>query len=70
MIELFGINEEDLEINKENEINRQVVRRVLHRNYDNVLANTHIQHKRLYLMFSKKVLLRLNQPNLIGNIEI
>ena len=45
-----------------------MLRRVLHRNYENVLANTHIQHKRLYLMFSKKVLLRLNQPTLIGNI--
>ena len=33
MIELFGINEEDEEVNRENEINRQVLRRVLHRNY-------------------------------------
>ena len=64
------MNEENEEVNRENEINRQVLRRVLHRNYENVLANTHIQHKRLYLMFSKKVLLRLHQPNLIGNIEI
>lgn len=55
-------------MHKENEINRQVLRRLLVRNYDNILSNSHIQHKRIYMLFSKKMLLRLNEPRLVGNI--
>jgi hypothetical protein len=57
-----------MEKDEENRVNRQVLRRLLIRNFDNILSNTHIQHKRIYMLFSKKMLLRLNEPRLVGNI--
>ena len=52
----------------ENELNRRVLKRLLNRNYDNILTNKHIRNKRLYLMFCKKMMLRLNKPQLIDRL--
>ena len=66
----MGNNNEDEKKNIENEMNRKILNKLLIRNYDNILSNSHIQHKRIYILFSKKMLLRLNEPKLVGNIEI
>ena len=69
LVELFGSGENEQE-KLENELNRKVLKRLLVRNYDNILINKHIRNKRLYLLFCKKMLLRLNRPELIDRLEI
>ena len=68
-MELFGSGSTP-RLERENQLNRRVLKRLLARNYDNILINKHIRNKRLYLLFCKKMLLRLNKPELIDRLEI
>jgi hypothetical protein len=68
LVELFGSGANNPRLERENELNRRVLKRLLARNYDNILTNKHIRNKRLYLLFCKKMLLRLNKPELIDRL--
>lgn len=57
--ELFGLCETDRLKNLQNHLNRTALLRILNNNYENILTNQHIVNKKTYLLFCKKLILRL-----------
>lgn len=70
LVRLFGPNPWNPTVNSQNALNRAILLRQLHCNYENVLSNKNIQNKRVYLLFCKKVMLRLSQPEVIDRMEV
>lgn len=67
--EIFG-SSDDQRTNRENELNRLVFKRILSQgNFQNVLNTHHIKNKRVYLLYCKKMLMRLNRPDIIDSLE-
>ena len=66
---MFG-ESKDSEINSQNNLNRDILRKLLTRNYDNILRNKHIRNKKLYLLFCKKIIMRLDHPSIIDRLEV
>jgi hypothetical protein len=66
--ELFGLCENDRVKNLQNHLNRTALLRILNNNYENILTNQHIVNKKTYLLFCKKLILRLREPHLIDRL--
>lgn len=69
LLRLFG-RDSNREIDRQNRLNRRILKRLLDRNYDNILRNNHIYNKRMYLLFCKKVSLRLSEPAVMDRLEV
>lgn len=69
LVELFG-ECEDKVTNEQNRVNRLMLKRELGHNFKNVLRNKHIRNKKLYLMYCKKVIYRLDHPTLLDRLEV
>jgi hypothetical protein len=63
-VRLFGEDPRNELWDAQNAIHRGILGRILNKNYENVLNNRNIlqENKRLYLMFCKKIMLRLYHP--------
>ena len=69
LLKLFG-RDANREIDRQNRLNRRILKRLLDRNYDNILRNNHIYNNRMYLLFCKKVSLRLSEPAVMDRLEV
>jgi hypothetical protein len=69
LLKLFG-RDTNREIDRQNGLNRRILKRLLDHNYENILRNNHIYNKRMYLLFCKKVSLRLSEPAVMDRLEV
>jgi hypothetical protein len=58
-------------LDSQNSLNRAILKRTLGNSYDNILANDNIHqlNKRIYLMFSRKIMLRLDLPETLDRLK-